>query len=88
MDRRTIYIIVAVVVVLAILGYALGWFWRLCTSAGRDRPNSGTSRNGASANSGCASRACAGNPSTSNPSTGSARAVATAHHSHAEPGNR
>ena len=26
MDRRTIYIIVAVVVVLAILGYSLGWF--------------------------------------------------------------
>ena len=26
MDRRNIYIIVAVVIVLAILGYALGWF--------------------------------------------------------------
>ena len=26
MDKRTIYIIVAVVIVLAILGYALGWF--------------------------------------------------------------
>jgi hypothetical protein len=26
MDRRNIYIIVAVVVVLAVLGYALGWF--------------------------------------------------------------
>jgi hypothetical protein len=26
MDKRTIYIIVAVVVVLAILGYGLGWF--------------------------------------------------------------
>ena len=26
MDRRIIYIIVTVVIVLAILGYALGWF--------------------------------------------------------------
>jgi hypothetical protein len=26
MDKRTIYIIVAVVIVLAILGYGLGWF--------------------------------------------------------------
>lgn len=26
MDKRTIYIIVAVVVVLAILGYSFGWF--------------------------------------------------------------
>jgi hypothetical protein len=26
MDKRTIYIIAAVVIVLAILGYALGWF--------------------------------------------------------------
>jgi hypothetical protein len=26
MDRRTIYIVLAVVVVLAVVGYSLGWF--------------------------------------------------------------
>ena len=34
MDRRNIYIIVAVVIVLAILGYALGWFGGRSSVAG------------------------------------------------------
>ncbi len=72
MDKRTIYIIVAVVVVLAILGYALGWFGGSAPPPAATVPDSGTSRNGASANSGCASRACAADPSAD-----SARAVAT-----------
>jgi hypothetical protein len=35
MDRRNIYIVVAVIVVLAVLGYALGWF-------GGDAPETAT----------------------------------------------
>jgi hypothetical protein len=38
MDKRTVYIIVAVVVVLAVLGYALGWFGRAAPPAATTAP--------------------------------------------------